>query len=92
MATFFMFGKYQTLKGMSAQRTKRAEGVVKKFGGKVDSMYALLGEHDLVFITEFPGIDGAMKASVALSKGFGISFSTSPAVPIKEFDKMMAKV
>ena len=94
MATFFMFGKYssESVKGMSAERTEKAEGVIKKFGGRVNSMYALLGRHDLVFITDFPGIEGVMKASVALSKGLGIAFTTSPAVTIKEFDKMMAEV
>ena len=33
-----------------------------------------------------------MKASVALSKLTGISFTTSPAVPVEDFDKMIAQV
>jgi uncharacterized protein with GYD domain len=55
-------------------------------------MYALLGKTDLVFITTFPRIEQAMKASVGLSKLTGISFTTSSALPIKEFDKIMTKV
>jgi uncharacterized protein with GYD domain len=49
MATFCMFGRYssEALKGMSAKRTKESESLIKKFGGKVESMYALLGEKDL---------------------------------------------
>jgi hypothetical protein len=33
-----------------------------------------------------------MKASVAISKTTGISFTTSPAVPVEEFDKLMSDV
>ncbi len=94
MATFFMFGRYssEAVKGMSAKRTKDAEGLFKKYGGKVEAMYALLGEKDLVFILNFPGIEQAMKASVALGKATGISFTTSPAITIEEFDKLITEV
>lgn len=94
MATFFMFGNYtmEGLKGMSAKRTEKITSLIKKFGGKVSSMYALLGEKDLVFITDFSGYEQAMKASVALTKMTGISFSTSPAVTVDEFDKLTADI
>jgi uncharacterized protein with GYD domain len=94
MATFFLFGRYspEALKGISPKRTKEAENLIKKFGGKVESMYALIGEKDLVIISTFPGIEQAMKASVALSKMTGISFTTLPAVSVEEFDKLMAEV
>jgi uncharacterized protein with GYD domain len=94
MATFFMFGRYsqEAIKGISAERTKRVIEVIEKAGGKVNSMYALLGEYDLVFITDFPGTDAAMKASVALNKLTGISFSTSPAVTVEDFDKLTADI
>jgi uncharacterized protein with GYD domain len=93
MATFFMFGRYssEALKGMSSKRTKEAESLIKKLGGEVKAMYSLLGEKDLVFILTFPGMEQAMKASVALSKMTGISFTTSPAVTVEEFDKMMTE-
>ena len=51
--------------------------------------YALLGEIDLVLITEFRNTEQAMKASVGLSKLLGISFTTSPAVSMEDFDKLM---
>jgi uncharacterized protein with GYD domain len=94
MATFFLFGRYspEALKGISPKRTKEAENLIKKFGGKVESMYALIGEKDLVIISTFPGIEQAMKASVALSKMTGISFTTLPAVSVEEFDRLMAEV
>lgn len=91
MAIFFMFGKYspESVKGMSSERTERASSIIKKFGGKIISMYALFGDQDLILITDLPGNKEAMQASVALSKLTGISFSTSPAVTVDEFDKMM---
>jgi len=95
MATFFMFGRYtsaEALKGISPKRTKEAENLIKKFGGKVESMYVLLGEKDLVAILTFPGVEQAMKASVALGKMTGISFTTMPAVPVEEFDKLISEV
>ena len=94
MATFFMFGKYSSgaLKEMSAKRTDKAANLVETFGGKVVSMYALLGEIDLALIVSFPGVEQAMKASVALGKMTGISFTTLPAVSVEAFDKMMAEI
>lgn len=94
MATYFMFGKYssEALKQMSAERTDKAVSLLNKFGAKVNSMYALLGEQDLVLIVEFPGLEQAMKASVALTKMTSVSFKTSPAIAVEDFDKMIAEI
>jgi uncharacterized protein with GYD domain len=94
MATFFMFGKYssEALKEMSAERTDKAVSLLKKYGGEINSMYALLGEHDLVLIVDFPGVEQAMKASVALTKMTGVSFTSLPAMPVEDFDKMIAEI
>ena len=94
MATFIMFGKYssESFKGMSPKRTDKAVDLIKDYGGEVQLGYALLGETDLIFILSFPGTEQAMKASVALSKMTEISFTTSPAVSIEDFDRMMTDV
>ena len=94
MATFFMFGKYssEALKEMSAERTDKAVNLIKKFGGKVNSTYALLGEQDLVLIVDFPEVEQVIKASVALTKMTGVSFTSSPAVAVEDFDKMIAEI
>ena len=91
MDTFFMYGKYskEALGGMSAERTKKALDVIAMAGGKVNSMYALLGKYDIVLITEFPGVNEVMKASIALNKLSGIAFTSFPAVSMDEFDKML---
>lgn len=94
MTTFFMFGKYssEALKEMSAERTDKAVSLIKKFGGELNSMYALLGEQDLVLIVDFPELEQAIKASVALTKMTGVSFTSSPAVPVEDFDKMISEI
>ena len=77
---------------MSAERTDKAVSLIKKYGGELNSMYALLGEQDLVLIADFPELEQAIKASVALTKMTGVSFTSSPAVPVEEFDKMIAGI
>jgi uncharacterized protein with GYD domain len=91
MAMFFMFGRYSidSVQNISAQRTQKAREIIQKHGGEIQSIYALLGKQDLALIVSLPGLDEAMKASVALTKTTGISFSTSPAVAVEEFDTMM---
>jgi len=94
MSTFFMFGKYSSdaFKGMGSKRTSEANKIIKKHGGAVKEMYALLGKKDLVFILDFPEMQQAMKAAIALSKLTGIAFETSPAVTVNEFDKMLGDI
>ena len=91
MAKFLMLGRYsiEAVKGINVERTKQVANVIERAGGKVNSMHALLGAYDLAFIVELPGIQEAMKSSVALTKLTNILFTTLPAVTIEEFDKIM---
>lgn len=91
MATFFMYGKYsqEAIKGISADRTKKALDAISKAGGKVTSMYTLLGKYDIVLITDFPKVADVMKASINLNKLTGIAFTSFPAITVEEFDKVM---
>ena len=93
MPIFMMFGKYssESLKGISSERTDQAVNAIKKHGGKVISMYAVLGEHDLVFTLDFPDAEKAMATSVELNRLTGISFTTSPVVEVEKFDKLVGK-
>ena len=90
MATFFMFGKYshEALKKISPERTRKAINVIQKYGGRVKSVYAMLGGNDLVFIVTLPGAAQATMVSIALTRLTGISFSTSEAIPVDQFDKL----
>ncbi len=89
--TFLMTGKYSmdAAKKISGKRTDEASGIVRQCEGVIDSVYATMGKNDLLVIAKFPSVGHAMKASVEFTKTFGISFSTTPALPIAEFDKMI---
>ena len=91
MTTFVMIGKYssEAIRDISSNRTERAIELIKELGGKLHSMYALLGGFDVILIAEFPKLEVAMKASLGLSLLTGISFTTFPAVSIDDFDKMI---
>jgi len=94
MAIFMMFGKYNqdSLEGMSPERTKKAVQLIEQNSGKVISMYAVLGIHDLIFTLEFPTIEKALATSVALSMLTGISFTTSPVVDVENFDRLISEM
>jgi uncharacterized protein with GYD domain len=94
MAKFVFFGNYTTkgMEGMSAERTKQANSLAEKFGGEITAGYALLGKTDLVLIGDFPSVEKAMQASVAVTKLTNITFTTAPAVSIEEFDKLVEEI
>jgi uncharacterized protein with GYD domain len=91
MAMYVMFGKYSGdgIKGISAKRSDEAKALIKKNGGELKAGYALLGNVDLVLAVDLPDTQKAFATSAALSKLTGIAFTTSPAVGIDEFDKLM---
>lgn len=91
MSTFFMFGKYskEALKKISPQRTRKVYETIQRLGGRVKSAYAILGQSDLVFIVSLPDEGRATLASIELTKQTGISFSTSTAIPVDQFDRLM---
>lgn len=94
MATYFLFGKYssEATKGMSASRTEKANKLIQKSGGEIKSIYALTGELDLVIIATFPGTEQAVKSSIAISKLTGICFTTSEAIAVEDFDRMISDI
>ena len=90
MATFFMFGKYssEAAKGISPDRTDKVREAIEKVGGKVKDIYILMGEYDVVIITEMPRMAEAMQASILLKRLTDISFFTAAAMPVDEFDRI----
>jgi len=93
MPIFMMFGNYssEALRGVSSERTEKAIELIEQNGGKVVSMYAVMGEHDLVLTLDFPDAEKAFATSVALNRLTGISFTTSPVVEVEKFDKLVAE-
>ena len=80
MPIFIMFGKHtqDSLKDVSVQRTKIAAKIIEKNGGKVISMYVVMGEHELVLTLDFPDAEKAMCASMGLKMLTGISLYSLP--------------
>ena len=93
MPIFMMFGKYtaESLRGISPDRTTEVQKIVEGNGGNVRAMYAVMGEHDLVFIFELPDSDRAMMTSVAIEQATGIMLRTSPVVEVEKFDRLVGK-
>jgi|YNPBryunderm2012_1023409.scaffolds.fasta_scaffold19498_2 uncharacterized protein with GYD domain len=94
MATFFMFGKYsdEAIQKISVERTRQVHELIERLKGKVKSIYALLGEYDVVLIVELPNMAEAMKASIALKRMTGISFFSAAALPVEEFDQLVGEI
>lgn len=94
MSTFFMFGRYSadSAKEISVERTRTVHRAIEEFDGKIKAIYALLGEYDLVIIAELPRMAEAMKVSVALKRLTDISFFTTAAMPIEEFDQLVGEM
>ncbi len=92
MSTYLLTGTYgaDAIQGISPKRTVDVIKVIEDIGGKLVSVYLLLGEKDLVIIAEFPGLKEAILGSVSISKITGISFTTNPAITAKEFDEFFA--
>ncbi len=91
MAKYLMLGRYSVdaVKGIKAERTKKAVEIFKKQGGRVINMYALIGPYDLALIVDMPGNAALMKAAIALTKFTGIGFFSSPAISVEEFDRII---
>ena len=93
MQTFMLFGKYtvDAIGKISAERTTKLTDLVKKHGGEIRSLYALLGTPDLVLTLDLPGYKEATTLSLALTRVMGINFTTAAAITVDEFDKLAAR-
>jgi uncharacterized protein with GYD domain len=94
MTSFFLFGTYtqDALDGIDADRTRKAEEIITGYGGKLRSVYALLGEYDIVMIADLPGVPEAVQVSIAVTRDTGIAFTSCPALPVADFDRIASEV
>ncbi|MDD4953805.1 MAG: GYD domain-containing protein [Candidatus Omnitrophica bacterium] len=89
MAKYMMLGKYssEAVRGIKAERTKKVAAIIKRNGGKVIGMYALIGPYDLAFIVDMPSNAALIKTAIAMTRMTGIGFFSLPAMSVDEFDR-----
>lgn len=92
MGLYLMFGTYNTpaVDQISPDRTREAAAIIERNGGTLKGGYAMLGEKDILLLAELPDTAAAVKASLTMSKRFGISFNSSPALELEAFDNLDA--
>jgi uncharacterized protein with GYD domain len=74
----------EALKGIKAERTKKSVKLIEKVRGKPKAMYAMLGEEDGVSILDFPGLEEAVGALIALAKMTGIELTIKPMLKLRD--------
>ena len=75
--------------GESKSRYEKFEQGLKSAGGRIVDAYGLMGEYDLLVVTEAPDQNAVMKAVLAAMSRGTISSQTLPAVPIQEFYRLV---
>ncbi len=90
MPTFVTLIKYspEGAKGISAERTKKVETLLKAEKGKLVSGYGLLGRWDAIMICDLPNEKAALKVAIQLSKLIGATTETMVGLPLAEFDQL----
>jgi len=71
--------------GDSKKRYEKFEQNVKAAGGRIHESFGLLGDYDILAITDLPNEQAAVKVSVAAMAQGTVSVKTLTALPIKEF-------
>jgi len=94
MHTYYLLGKYsvESTKHISAIRTDECVRVIESLEGEIILLDALLGDFDLAIICKFKDNCAALKASIALEKRTGIRFTTLPAIPVADFDRVASEI
>ena len=98
MAKFLVMGSYsaQGVKGVIAQggtaRVNAIKALCKGIGGKLESCYFAMGEHDIVAIIEAPDNVSMAAASLAVGASGLVAIKTVVLMSAKEIDEAAAKV
>ena len=75
----------------SGEAIQEASNWIGKSGGKVLAAYALQGNYDFLWITEFPEERGAWKSLVSTALQGRVSTETMTAIPIERFLEYVAQ-
>jgi uncharacterized protein with GYD domain len=97
MAKFLVQATYSAdgLKGLQKEKASGRQEVVRRaveaLGGKVESMYFSLGDHDVVLILEMPDIIAGSALAFAVSASGLVRTRTTPLLSIEETDRALSR-
>jgi uncharacterized protein with GYD domain len=96
MPTFVTLAKWtdQGIRNVkdSPKRRQAFEAAVTSMGGKVNYAYLLLGEYDLVVVTEAPNDETAAKMLLGTAMQGNVRTTTMRAFSREEMDKIIASL
>lgn len=67
------------------ERIREVNKEIERFGVKILSQYAVLGEYDFVSIIEAPDNKTVARVSIELGSRGTVKITTLPAIPLDEF-------
>jgi uncharacterized protein with GYD domain len=89
MPLYVTLGKYtsEAMKNINevSERVQQNTRLIESKGGKVVAFYGLMGEWDILVITEFPDEKSAMSALLTMGKAGRLTTHTMTAVAGEEF-------
>lgn len=97
MAKFLLQATYSAdgLRGLQKEKASGRQDVVKRaveaLGGKLESMYFSVGDHDVVLIVDLPDIITGTALAIAVSASGLVRTRTTPLLTIEETDRALSK-
>jgi uncharacterized protein with GYD domain len=95
MAKYLIQGSY-TAEGLRGLHKDKASGrkqaiskAIEALGGKLETIYYSLGEHDVVVIAEAPDLVTAAALGLTVSASGMIRTKTTPLLTVEETDKAL---
>jgi uncharacterized protein with GYD domain len=92
MAHYLTLYKFNgPIKGGGSERFKVFTGIVEELGGRIVFFGGLLGQYDVVTITDYPALDAAMLGSARIGNLISAQTHTMPIVDQDDFLALLAK-
>ena len=87
MPTYVTLFNYSAagFKALSEERHQEQVRLIESQGGRVIGAYGLMGEWDVLFITEFPDEKSAMRTLLTICQSGMGTTQTMTALPLEEF-------
>ena len=79
------------LKEGGSKRREVVDQAIKSVGGRLESFYYALGEHDVYVIAEFPDLASAIAHSAAVTASGATKMKTIPLLSVEEVDEAVRK-